>query len=150
MKFLPLILALALSSCSSSEKDNSEKKEESKEKEKKVQKQIIGRIASVSATGGFVLIQKYGAGKMPLNAIIQSAGPDGRNASLRPSGERVQNFFAADLVNGEVEIGDAVVAYYDQKPQEDITPIKEENPPKTSDSPEKPEDSGPPGEEKEN
>ena len=114
MKYLTLILALGLSSCSTSEDDLEDKKDSEKE-EVVIKKQIIGRIASVSATGGFVLIQKYSVGKMPVNTIIQTSGPDGRTASLKPSGERVSNFFAADIVNGEVQIGDAVVAYYNQK-----------------------------------
>ena len=125
MKYLTLILALNLSSCSTSE-DPEDKKEEEK-KDIAIKKQIIGRIASVSTTGGFVLIQKYSAGKMPVNTIIQTSGPDGRTASLKPSGERVRNFFAADIVNGEVQIGDAVVAYYDQqKKSEDVTPAEDE------------------------
>ena len=149
MKYLPLILVLGLCSCSTSEEDPEDKKE-AEEKEKVVHKQIIGRIASVSATGGFVLIQKYSIGKMPVNAIIQSSGADGRNASLRPSGERVQNFFAADLVSGEVEIGDAVVAYYDQKTLDDITPIDGEKAPESEDSPEEKDESEEPETDPEN
>ena len=63
---------------------------------------------------------------MPLNTISHTSGPDGRTASLRPSGERVRNFCAADIVNGDVQIGDAVVAYYDQQKKEDITPAEGE------------------------
>ena len=72
---------------------------------------IVGRIASVSKRGKFVLIQKLGTGTLPKDIIYQSRGPDGRTASLRPSGERVRDFFAADLLSGETEKGFAVIAY---------------------------------------
>ena len=72
---------------------------------------IVGRIASVSKRGKFVLIQKLGTGTLPKGIIYQSRGPDGRTASLRPSGERVRDFFAADLLSGETEKGNAVIAY---------------------------------------
>lgn len=126
MKYLTLILALAMCSCSSSEEDPEDKNDPDKE-DISIKKQIIGRIASVSSTGGFVLIQKYSAGKMPVNTIIQTSGPDGRTASLKPSGERVRNFFAADIVNGEVQIGDAVAAYFDQQKKKDKPPAEDED-----------------------
>jgi hypothetical protein len=126
MKYLTLILALGMCSCSTSEEDPEDKNDPDK-KNISIKKQIIGRIASVSSTGGFVLIQKYSAGKMPVNTIIQTSGPDGRTASLKPSGERVRNFFAADIVNGEVQIGDAVVAYFDQPKKKDTPPAEDED-----------------------
>ena len=126
MKYLTLILALGLCSCSTSEDDPEDKNDPDK-KDISIKKQIIGRIASVSSTGGFVLIQKYSAGKMPVNTIIQTSGPDGRTASLMPSGERVRNFFAADIVNGEVQIGDAVAAYFDQQKKKNTPPAGDES-----------------------
>ena len=125
MKYLTLILALGICSCSNSEEDPGDKNDPDK-KDISIKKQIIGRIASVSSTGGFVLIQKYSAGKMPVNTIIQSSGPGDRTASLKPSGERVRNFFAADIVNGEVQIGDAVAAYFDQQKRRDAPPTEDE------------------------
>ena len=126
MKYLTLILALGLCSCSTSEEDPKDKNDPDK-KDISIKKQIIGRIASVSSAGGFVLIQKYSVGKMPVNAIIQASGPDGRTASLKPSGERVRNFFAADIVNGEVQIGDAVAAYFDQQEKKDLPHAEDES-----------------------
>ena len=126
MKYLTLILVLGMCSCSTSGEDPEDKNEPDKE-DIAIKKQIIGRIASVSSTGGFVLIQKYSAGKMPVNTIIQTSGPDGRTASLKPSGERVRNFFAADIVNGQVQIGDAVVAYFDQQKEKDKPPAEDED-----------------------
>lgn len=105
---IPLLLALLLTSCAS---DKNSKKNEDPDSPKSPEKRIVGRIASVSKTGQFVLIQKLGAGLLPVNMIYQSKGPGGRTASLRPSGERVRDFYAADLLSGSVEQGDAVVAY---------------------------------------
>lgn len=126
MKYFTLILLLGLCSCSISEKDPEDTNDPDKE-DISIKKQIIGRIASVSSTGGFVLIQKYSAGKMPVNTIIQTSGPDGRTASLKPSGERVRNFFAADIVNGEVQIGDAVAAYFDQQKKKETAAAEDES-----------------------
>lgn len=125
MKYLTLILALGIYSCSNSGENPGDKNDPDKE-DIAIKKQIIGRIASVSPTGGFVLIQKYSSGKMPVNTIIQTNGPDGRTASLKPSGERVRNFFAADIINGEVQIGDAVAAYFDQQNGRDAPPTEDE------------------------
>ena len=104
--FLPLLL---IASCGSLKKD--EVKDDDKDKITGPEKRIIGRIASVSRAGEFVLIQKFGPGALPKNTIYQSQGPEGRTASLRPSGERVRDFYAADLVSGNVEKDDAVVGY---------------------------------------
>ena len=110
MKFLILIPLILLSSCG-----GSKKKDQANEKQKLVrpERQIVGRIASVSQVGQFVLIQKFGAGSLPKDLLYQSQGSAGRSASLNPSGERVRDFYAADLVSGTVEKGDAVIGYLD-------------------------------------
>lgn len=125
---LPLLLCAF--SCSGSSPQETEE-----EKEPVIQKKIVGRIASVSSTGTFVLIQKYGPGSLPEEDIYQSQGEDGRQASLRPSGERVRDFYAADLIRGEVEIGDAVVSF--SEPQVDEVEEPNKN---ISESPEETED----------
>lgn len=116
MRTFFLLPILFLSSCGLTNDDDS-----NEEDEKKVtgpERRIVGRVASVSQVGEFVLIQKFGTGTLPKDTIYQSQGPEGRTASLRPSGERVRDFFAADLLSGKVEKGDAVVAYPDpQKPE---------------------------------
>lgn len=83
-------------------------------------RQIIGRIASVSEAGQFVLIQKYGPGKLPQHALFQTHGSDGSSANIRPTGERVRDFFAADLITGKVQRGDAVSSFrlQPEKPKE--------------------------------
>jgi hypothetical protein len=139
MKIL-LLFSLLLISCGSN-KDTEDDKDT--KKTKGPDQIIVGRIASFSKSGKFVLIQKFGTGTLPKGIIYQSRGPDGRTASLRPSGERVRDFFAADLVSGEVEKGDAVIAYQNQDKKEEakddeIEP-EEEN---EGESEEKAEDAG--------
>jgi hypothetical protein len=124
MKF-PLLPFLFLISCGSSPDQ-----EDEKEKEKKKtgpEKRIIGRVFSVQNAGEFVLIQKFGTGTLPDGFIYQSQGPDGRTASLRPSGERVRDFYAADLVSGDAKKGDAVLSYVDPPKIEGKSTDLEEN-----------------------
>lgn len=106
MRF-PLFLIFILSSCGSSKPEEEEEKKEVP----KIQRIVIGRIASVSAEGDFVLIQRYDRTRLPAESIYQSEGPEDRRASLRPSGEKVRDFFAADLVGGNAAIGDTVLVY---------------------------------------
>ena len=101
-------ISLLLVSCGSETPSDAVKEVQSIEGPDQI---IVGRIASVSKRGKFVLIQKLGTGTLPKGIIYQSRGPDGRTASLRPSGERVRDFFAADLLSGETEKGFAVIAY---------------------------------------
>ena len=129
---LTLALTLALNSCASLQKD--QKKETEETKITGPEKRIIGRITSVSRAGEFVLIQKFGPGSLPKNTLYQSQGPEGRSASLRPSGERVRDFYAADLISGTVMKGDAVVGYPDPKKEETEPEIQqnEKEPKKTT------------------
>ncbi len=135
MKGFFLLLLLLLPSCSLFEKEKETASEAEEEKKNTgPERRIVGRIASVSQAGEFVLIQKFGTGSLPKNTIYQSQGPEGRSASLRPSGERVRDFFAADLISGKVEKGDAVVAYPNPREKEEIPteePKSEKIPPKT-------------------
>ena len=115
MKVL-LLLSFLLISCGNKTEPDEQKKAK---KNKGPDQMIVGRIASVSARSQFVLIQKIGTGTLPKGIIYQSRGPDDRTASLRPSGERVRDFFAADLLNGEAKKGDAVIAYINSAKKED-------------------------------
>ncbi len=114
---LLLCLLFFGSSCGFFKKNNNSP--ENKKKVNVAEKRIIGRIASVSQTGDFVLIQKYGPGMLPTESLFQSRGEENRTASLRPSGERIRDFFAADLIRGTVRKGDAVIAYPDPKVDEE-------------------------------
>ncbi len=128
MKLLKILPILLIFSCSHSDPEK-ETDDQEQEKNPIIQKRIVGRIASVSSTGTFVLFQKYGTGTLPKNAIFQSQGDEGRQASLRPSGERVRDFFAADLINGTAKIGDAVLAY--DTPSKKTEPAADEDVPKS-------------------
>ena len=107
MKFL-LLISLFLVSCGNKASPDELKKHKNIASSNQI---IVGRIASVSRRGKFVLIQKLGTGTLPKGVIYQSRGPDGRTASLRLSGERIRDFFAADLLSGKTEKGNAVIAY---------------------------------------
>ena len=107
MKFL-LLISLFLVSCGTKASPDELKKRKDIASSNQI---IVGRIASVSRRGKFVLIQKLGTGTLPKGVIYQSRGPDGRTASLRLSGERIRDFFAADLLSGKTEKGNAVIAY---------------------------------------
>tara|TARA_B100001057_G_scaffold275675_1_gene275957 strand:- start:4491 stop:4949 length:459 start_codon:yes stop_codon:yes gene_type:complete len=107
MKFL-LLISLFLVSCGNKASQDELKKRKDIASSNQI---IVGRIASVSRRGKFVLIQKLGTGTLPKGVIYQSRGPDGRTASLRLSGERIRDFFAADLLSGKTEKGNAVIAY---------------------------------------
>ena len=136
---LPLLFSLPLlllASCSSSKKNETKAKEE--DKPRKTQKQIIGRIASVSRARDFVLIQKFGPGLLPEGLIYQSQGPAGRSASLKPSGERVRDFYAADLLSGEVTKGDAVIAYPESITKDEPSIPSEVSEPAESNTPSSP------------
>ena len=72
--------------------------------------QIVGEIASVFPDEGFVLIRRYGGGKLPSDAVFNTSGEGGRTASIQPTGERSGRFYAADVTAGEPKPGDVVVA----------------------------------------
>ena len=113
--FLAAILGLTLAACA----PKAEKKpaDEEKPPEEVTKPSIIGSIRTVSQRGNFVLIQKLGPGKLPSTGTYQTLANDGSSASLRPSGERVRNLFAADILHGTPNPGDAVLHHPGQKPQ---------------------------------
>lgn len=124
IRILLTLLTPTLVSCGIIQKMGHEKPQP-QEVQKIPARQIVGRIASVSETGKFVLIQKYGPGKLPKNSLFQTHGVDGTSASLKPSGERVRDFFAADIISGKAKQGDAVSSFrlLPEKPAE--TPVSE-------------------------
>lgn len=73
--------------------------------------QLIGRIASVPADGGFVLIQAYGSAKIPAGTVLTSRGGEKRSANLLVTGESLGQFTAADLRNGHALVGDGVYSH---------------------------------------
>lgn len=79
------------------------------EEAQKTKPQVVGQVASVHLDGGFVLIRRFGTGGLPEGYVYNSQGKDGRTAGLRPTGERLGRFYAADITGGGAEIGDLVV-----------------------------------------
>ncbi len=71
---------------------------------------LVGRVASMPKGQDFVLLQSYGAWSVPAGVPVYCVGPEGRLANLLPTGEKMGQFLAADLRDGEAKVGDAV--YY--------------------------------------
>lgn len=83
----------------------------------------VGRISSVSPDKKIILIEKFTPGSLPDELIYSSQGSDGRTASIKPTGERIRNFHAADLINGTPAVGDAVYSrrLEESPPSTDLT-----------------------------
>jgi len=79
---------------------------------------LVGRVVSIHAEEGFVLIQGFGEWQLGEGLLLSSLGDDERTATLIASGERMGRFAAADLKAGRVEVGDAVYARPRIAPQE--------------------------------
>jgi len=123
MKISSSFISLCLISCATQKKDEPP----TEEKNLLPKTQVIGNVASISPHSGFLLIQKYGLGRLPTDGLYQTLGVNGRAASIRPSGERVRDFFAADILNGEVQSGDAVIFRPNPKTPTVTTPSKTPN-----------------------
>jgi hypothetical protein len=72
--------------------------------------QLVGEVASVHAEEGFVLIRRFGGGGLPQGYVFHSSNASGETTSLRPTGERLGKFYAADITAGTPEAGDFVLA----------------------------------------
>ena len=102
-----IFFALALSACSYFTKEPPPAPAATEKKEDR-QPNLVGRIASVSPDRSFVLIQSYVQWKVPTGAILASTGAAGRAANLRVTGEKLNQFAAADIQSGSLEVGDGV------------------------------------------
>ncbi len=71
--------------------------------------QLIGEVASVHTAEGFVLIKRFGGGSLPEGFVFHSQGAGGETASLRPTGEKLGRFYAADITGGTPQAGDFVM-----------------------------------------
>ena len=103
MFFVPL--AVLVSSCSLFEKE-----EELKPEADPAGPRLVGRVAQVPSGGGFVLVETYGAWKVPDGGLLSGVGTEGRTANLVSTGEKLGQFAAADIRSGVAKIGDSV--YY--------------------------------------
>lgn len=112
LRSICLIPCLALLSCATDPSG----KEESDEPATTAPR-LIGRVASVPAEGGFVLIQKFGSTKLPSGTVLTSRGDEDRNANLLVTGESLGQFTAADIRSGQVLTGDGVYSHHVPKPE---------------------------------
>ena len=78
--------------------------------EQKPSAQVVGEIASVHRGDGFVLIKRFGQAGFGPDLLYSSLNPGGTTASLRPTGEKLGRFYAADIQEGEPSAGDLVIA----------------------------------------
>ena len=70
--------------------------------------ELVGRVASLSPDGRFVLVQSYGPWRIESGSTLTTRGPEGRTANLRVTGEKLGQYAAADIRSGALASGDAV------------------------------------------
>ncbi len=99
---LPLVYLASLTSCQLGTKETAPEKT----KKPPVRDHLVGIVTSVN--NDYVLIQKYGAWKVPEEDILFSKGPEGQTANLKFSGEQLGQFIAADIRSGNVKLKDGV------------------------------------------
>ena len=134
MKKIPLLnlfILFSLTSCSSLKKEE----EEEPEKDNSI---VVGRVYSVAKKEKIVLIEKYQPGNLPPDGIYHTLGSTHNTASIKPTGEKMRNLFAADLLNGDPQIGDAVlmrmIVKADETSEDSSQSESPANPPENADS----------------
>jgi len=107
--FITLVALLCvcfLSACAGSRPEVEEKVEESQ------RDRMVARVASVNLAANYVLIQRFGRLVIPEGSILYTLGSNARvdnnAASIKVTGERLGQFLAADIVSGELVVGNAV------------------------------------------
>jgi hypothetical protein len=83
---------------------------------------MVARVASVNRTANYVLIQRFGRLVVPEDSILYTLGSSatGANsaASIKVTGERLGQFLAADIMSGNLVVGDAVYLRIFEKEKE--------------------------------
>lgn len=102
LKFALVVAAWSLGACTPPKAAVVEKKVV------EVPDSLVARVASVYTSEKYVLIQRYGKLRISDDSILYSQGPHGGSANLKVTGERLGQFLAADILSGDVAIGDAV------------------------------------------
>ncbi len=97
---------LLISSCAGS------KVEEVKKVEEPDRDVLVARVASVNKEQNYVLIQRFGRLVIPEDSVLYALGSrvetGGSAASIKLTGEKLGQFLAADVLMGELVVGDAV------------------------------------------
>jgi hypothetical protein len=114
-KIVLLSAALLGNSCSSGSVENApaegaEGEEKNEKKPTEAAVRVAGEIVSVHPEGGFVLIKVFGGGRLPLNEVLTSVDHGGQSSVLKPTGERIGKFHAADVPGRFPAVGDLVIA----------------------------------------
>jgi len=105
MKILCVALLISLVSSCANKKQPVEKKPK---EEKEYIDKLVGRVLSYDADSAIVLIQAYGKWRVAEGEIVYTRGPEGRTASILPTGESTGHYVAADYRSGELQGGDGV------------------------------------------
>lgn len=122
---LAFLIGSGFSSCGPTQPKTEEKPPE---KPKAEAPSLIGRVASVPADKGFILIQRYGNWEGSTGQILTTRGPDNRTANIRTTGEKLGEFAAADIQSGTVALGDAVYVHHIPKPASTTNPSDKDLP----------------------
>jgi hypothetical protein len=93
---------------------------ETQEKQEQAPVRLVGEIASVHASEGFVLIRRYAQGSFGVGQLISGMSPDGTHSSLQLTGEKLGQRYAADIRSGTPKEGDLVIAR--SLPEESLAP----------------------------
>ncbi len=112
------VMICSLHSCA----NNKQVEELKKVKEEKVD-QLVARVSSVNLSANYVLIQRYGRLVVPEDSVLYTLGSSeeqGKAANIKLTGEKLGQFLAADIVSGQIKVGDSVYL-------RDLTEVKKES-----------------------
>ena len=97
---------MLLNSCAGTEPVEEEKKEVVQPD------RMVARVSSVNKEAKYVLIQRFGRLVIPEDSVLYTLGShaaeDNNAASIKVTGERLGQFLAADIISGELNVGDTV------------------------------------------
>lgn len=69
---------------------------------------LVARISSVYPKQNYMLVQKYRRINTEIDAIFYSRGTDGSVNALKMTGQKLGQFYVADLSNGNYTVNDPV------------------------------------------
>ncbi|MFC4991137.1 hypothetical protein [Rubritalea tangerina] len=70
--------------------------------------QLVGRVAAVYQNDNYLLVQKYRSFPTDIDAIFYSRGEDGSVNTLTMTGQKLGQFYVADLKQGSYTLNDPV------------------------------------------
>ena len=69
---------------------------------------LVGRVASVYPQQNYMLVQKYRSFNTEIDAIFYSRATDGSVNALKMTGQKLGQFYVADLSKGNYTVNDPV------------------------------------------